>query len=169
MVAIIGTVTVAPWHKVSKAGNGYCEFSIVDKKNAPHHCIAFDRAPFNLAKKLSEELGIGTEIAVHGDLKDRKVFVSSFTLSKALEGVQGSKFVPKPFPKSDLDVLMDILSPKYVTERFRSFCRTDDIRSVINREVNSKGYKALLSELKIEAAFVSDEKWVGEIFNITVD
>lgn len=150
MVAISGRVATAPWYKISKAGNGYCEFSILDAKEKAHHCIAFDRGPNQLAKKLDEELKLDSKVTVQGEIKNSKLFISSFVLIDKLNEVHGRKHqaVIKPHP---LDPLMDKLGGLYVTQRVRTFLGTGDIRKVM-KGFDLAGYNKLMSELWDEAA-----------------
>ena len=150
MVAISGRVAIAPFHKNSKAGNGYCEFVILDKKDLPHECIAFDKPPSFLAKALCAELSIDIRVAVHGEEKDGKLFVRSFTLLEKMEAIHGQRYQPKAPPRSRMDALMDALTPGYVVSRLRQFLGTGDIKKVL-RGFDSKGYEQLLRELDAEA------------------
>jgi hypothetical protein len=151
MVAISGRVATAPWHKISKnKGVGYCEFSVLDSKNKAHHCIAFDRSPSFLAKKLSDELRLDCRVAVQGEALDDKIKVTSFTLLDKLEEVRSSKIVTRASAPTGIDKLMDILTPKYVTDRMRAFFKTGDIRKIAGG-FDLNGYKKLIAELEVEA------------------
>ena len=168
MASITGRVEVAPWIKVSKAGTPYSEFVIMDSKNKSHHCIGFNA----VAQKLEKELSINQKLTVMGQLKDDKFFVSSFTTATQSEGQDIQRY-KTPEPKvTEIDILMDILTPKYVSRRMREFFHTGDIRKVIGG-FDLPGYKKLVQQLKIEAAFVKEEAWLMYLFKpsftITVD
>lgn len=151
MTSFAGRVSVCPWYKISKAGNGYCEFTLLDAHEKAQHCIAFDRAPFNLAKKLSDEVVLDSKITVQGSIKDGKLFVSSFILIEKLNEVHGRKFKAKEIEHTPMEVLMDKLGASYVNEKLKQFFKNTDIMSVY-KTFPLEPYHELMKTLWDEAA-----------------
>jgi hypothetical protein len=124
--------------------------------------MAFDKGAQKLASILSDKLKLDDKVCVQGQDKDGTLFVSSFVLLDTLNEVHGRKLTPREPPRHPLDTLMDMLSPAYVTKRFREFCRTSDITKVL-RGFDTVAYQKFLHGLWEEAALKEIEKSQGKV------
>jgi hypothetical protein len=144
--SIVGTLTICPWLKTSKSGTDWCEFTVLDKASKPITCMAFK----NVAISICNDAKIDDKLILQGSMKDGKFMVNGFSFSNKETTSTIAKLKAVDAEKTPVDMLMDLLTPAYVSERIRDVLFTDQARTLFN--FDNTRFKALLSELWDEAA-----------------
>lgn len=153
--AIKAKVSVAPALKESSRGGHYCNFGVMDDKDRPVACTAFG----HVAVQLSDVCEVGFSINLWGNEKEGAFMVSGFDIPKVGGAVRAKNYRTAPPPRMEVDDLMDVLGPGYVTERVRQWARasmvmTREAKRGMSKALSSfdiKGWRGLLDELKLEA------------------
>lgn len=142
--SIYGTITICPWAKTSKAGKKYCEFAVMDKKNVTHTIMAFNE----MAQRVSDDAKLGEKITIIGNFQDGKLFMNAFTLEGVMKEVVGRRREAK-VEKDDMDELMDVLGPQYVTQAIREVLNVQTIEKIMGFDIAK--YKEVKERLLKEA------------------
>lgn len=153
--AIRAMVSVAPMLKESSKGTSYCNFGVMDDKDRPVACTAFD----HVAVQLSDLCKVGFVINLWGHEKEGVFMVSGFDIPKVGGAKRARNYRTAPPPGMEVDDLMDVLGPGLVTERVRawgkaSMSMTREAKRGMDRALSTfdiKGWRGLLDELKLEA------------------
>lgn len=128
-------------------------FMIVDTRGTDNQIMAFG----DKAKEI-EALPLHTDIIVSGQMKEGKLFMNSYSLNgegTKLLGKGTKRHMPEPH-RTYLDDLMDVLTPKYVDDKFRAWAKGRTLFDLTKKFPHDE-YKLLIDELTFEA-----DKKLGE-------